>query len=311
MRVGFLIFLPVLVSTTFVGLETDIDYYQVLHVKRSVKLSTIRRAYRKLALRLHPDTSGCDTTKQFQILGEAKHILTSEMDRNLYNMLHPKAGFWTEPYDWGMDDCERKNMSITQKYHLKTKQWLKVLQKWVTNFLWMQIPSLRSYIDLYYNILTDYVVIGVLLVSSATLWSRDLVGQYISAISSIFYGLHLLTIAYSSRHLFMTEIVKNLLVHLMKGPSLKSTLSENNFILNCYIYMMLSTAVVALLFYKYHTFYVTRVRDSVWTVVTVVGCVCVLVSLNTEIQLDLNTSSTDVSVFSLVVCGLVLYILRS
>ncbi|XP_033724797.1 uncharacterized protein LOC117314802 [Pecten maximus] len=312
---GFLIavlLVPVVSTTNYHNFGTDIDYYQVLNVTRSAKVSTIRTAYRKLALRLHPDTSGCDTTKQFQILGEAKNILTDKKERVVYNMFHPEAGYWSEAYDWDMADCEMRNASLVQKVHRKATDVLRGCIQILKDHWRIQIPSMTSYIDLYKTILTDYFVIGVLLVSSATLWCSDLIGQFISAVGCAFYGLHLLTVAYSSSHLFVMEIIKKLFFHLFHGPSLRASVLKNNYILNCYLYMLLSLVAVALVFHYYRPRHVTQISNVLWTMITVVGCVTILAGLpSTEMYLDFRSQSEYSSIYTLILCGLILYVLRS
>ncbi|OWF55387.1 uncharacterized protein LOC110460927 [Mizuhopecten yessoensis] len=299
------------ITTTYGGFQTDIDYYQVLHVRRTAKVSTIRTAYRKLALRLHPDTSGCDTTKQFQILGEAKNVLTNKKERVLFNMLYPGAGQWTEPYNWDLTDCEMKNASVKQKVHRKVKDGLQVLVKSLRGWSLTQVPNITSFVDLYYNILTDYFILGVFLVSSATLWCRDLVGQYISSVSVTFYSLHILTLAFGSRHLFIMENIQQLLFQLFRGPSLKTTVLENSYILHYYVYVVVSGAAVAAIFNQIRSRHVTRIKNVLWAVITISGCLTILGSLlDSELNLDFDVSSLATSGYTLILCGVIYYILN-
>jgi len=56
-----------------------VDYYAVLGVEHSASEETIKQAYRKLALRWHPDRNpGVDVTKVMQDINEAYYILKDE-----------------------------------------------------------------------------------------------------------------------------------------------------------------------------------------------------------------------------------------
>jgi curved DNA-binding protein len=63
------------------------DYYQILGVKRDATQDEIKKAYRKLAAKLHPDKNQGDETanKKFTDLGEAYEVLKDPEKRKLYN----------------------------------------------------------------------------------------------------------------------------------------------------------------------------------------------------------------------------------
>lgn len=65
-----------------------VDYYRVLNVSKSATIKQIKDAYRKLALRYHPDT--CTTDKKvaetiFKSLTDAYHILSNESSKKEYD----------------------------------------------------------------------------------------------------------------------------------------------------------------------------------------------------------------------------------
>jgi curved DNA-binding protein CbpA len=61
------------------------DYYAVLGVPPHASTEDIRRAYRELALRWHPDRSGKDTTFIFQKLSMAYEVLADPDARTAYD----------------------------------------------------------------------------------------------------------------------------------------------------------------------------------------------------------------------------------
>ena len=64
------------------------DYYEVLGVPRDADQDTIRRAYRKLARKYHPDlNSDSDAEERFKELGEAYEVLSDTDKRERYDRL--------------------------------------------------------------------------------------------------------------------------------------------------------------------------------------------------------------------------------
>src|ERR1039458_1392984 len=64
------------------------DYYEVLGVLRDADPDTIRRAYRKLARKYHPDlNSNGDAEERFKELGEAYEVLSDADKRARYDRL--------------------------------------------------------------------------------------------------------------------------------------------------------------------------------------------------------------------------------
>src|SRR6516165_2810095 len=70
------------------------DYYDVLGVPRDADQDTIRRAYRKLARKYHPDlNSDSDAEDRFKELGEAYDVLSDAEKRERYDRL---GAHWRE-----------------------------------------------------------------------------------------------------------------------------------------------------------------------------------------------------------------------
>ena len=80
------------------------DYYQIMGIRRDASQDEIKRAYRKLARKYHPDVSkDPDAETRFKELGEAYEVLKDPEKRAAYNQLGAnwKAGQeFRPPPDW-------------------------------------------------------------------------------------------------------------------------------------------------------------------------------------------------------------------
>src|ERR1700745_4222283 len=85
------------------------DYYEVLEVGRSASAEEVKRAYRKLAVKFHPDKNPDDphTEEKFKELGEAYDVLMDADKRDDYDSFRNDAlaqargfrGGFHDPFD--------------------------------------------------------------------------------------------------------------------------------------------------------------------------------------------------------------------
>src|SRR5690349_18289248 len=76
---------------------TKKDYYEVLGVKKSASADDIRKAFRKLARKYHPDVNPGDKSaeEKFKGISEANEILSDPKKRKIYDQL----GFYSDNID--------------------------------------------------------------------------------------------------------------------------------------------------------------------------------------------------------------------
>src|SRR6202040_222611 len=75
----------------------DKDYYGVLGVKKSASTEDIRKAFRKLARKYHPDVNPGDKAaeEKFKAMSEANDVLSDPKKRKIYDQL----GFYSDNID--------------------------------------------------------------------------------------------------------------------------------------------------------------------------------------------------------------------
>ncbi|CAG7837817.1 unnamed protein product [Allacma fusca] len=99
-----------------------VDYYRVLEVSRNATNADIKKAYRRLALKWHPDKNPeaqDDATKKFKEISEAYEVLSDDAKRRLYdrrsgrsNRTHAFRNFYESPFSRYFDK-RRRNYDTT------------------------------------------------------------------------------------------------------------------------------------------------------------------------------------------------------
>src|ERR671924_656766 len=76
---------------------TKKDYYEILGVKRTASAEDIRKAFRKLARKYHPDVNPGDkkAEERFKDISEANDVLSDTKKRKIYDQL----GFYSDNID--------------------------------------------------------------------------------------------------------------------------------------------------------------------------------------------------------------------
>ena len=62
------------------------NHYETLGVPRDASQEDIKRAYRRLARRLHPDVAGPGKAEEFKAVNEAYAVLSDEESRRMYDL---------------------------------------------------------------------------------------------------------------------------------------------------------------------------------------------------------------------------------
>src|SRR5882757_7230715 len=76
---------------------TKKDYYETLGVKKSASAEDVRKAFRKLARKYHPDVNPGDKSaeEKFKVMSEANDVLSDPKKRKIYDQL----GYYSDNID--------------------------------------------------------------------------------------------------------------------------------------------------------------------------------------------------------------------
>jgi len=61
------------------------DYYELLGVDRTASESELKSAFRKMAMKYHPDKTGGKTTEKFKKINQAYQVLSDANTRERYD----------------------------------------------------------------------------------------------------------------------------------------------------------------------------------------------------------------------------------
>lgn len=79
-----------LIFLLIVGQAHSADYYKILGVKKDANKKAVTKAYRKLALKYHPDKNPKNkekATQKFEELGTAYEVLNDPEKRRIYDQV--------------------------------------------------------------------------------------------------------------------------------------------------------------------------------------------------------------------------------
>jgi len=102
----------------------SIDYYELLQVTRTADEETIRRAYRTMAARLHPDNPHTGDVECFLLLQQAFRALSDPKSRSEYDAIQasceekPVPIFELKSFVVGVDgEMKRRLAALSLLYH--------------------------------------------------------------------------------------------------------------------------------------------------------------------------------------------------
>ena len=109
---------------------TEVDYYEVLEVSREASGAELKKSYRKLAMKYHPDRNPDDkeAEEKFKQINEAYQVLSDDEKRAIYDLQHPAALRYgvrvIGPFQFNPVSARSNNELIRRRRRLRRIWWL-------------------------------------------------------------------------------------------------------------------------------------------------------------------------------------------
>ncbi len=101
-----------------------VDYYKLLELEPDASVEEVKKAYKRLALKLHPDTNPTDTNaaETFRLLNEGYEVLSDEAKRKQYDAY---GQFWkvAETMDKAKREREEELLAASGRRGFFRKLW--------------------------------------------------------------------------------------------------------------------------------------------------------------------------------------------
>jgi len=108
------------------GVDTNKDYYDVLFLKRDCELGSVKKSYRKLSMKYHPDKNDSDEAEEkFGKINEAYEVLSHSEKRRYYDITSP----YGNAYDYQSHTTHSRtdhSSKVNKDFQEKEKYFLKV-----------------------------------------------------------------------------------------------------------------------------------------------------------------------------------------
>ncbi len=124
------------------------DYYTVLGIRRTESPAAIRRAFRRLVVRYHPDRASAQEARRFQEIVEAYRVLSDPAQREAYNQTaHPSplgsvgVGVRFPVVDVSPRMASPEPLSLFNDFHAPQSEIREVFDRWSRNFTHLGVPK--------------------------------------------------------------------------------------------------------------------------------------------------------------------------